>query len=112
VAAENAVAIAAPVGWDWGKCPDSEVRIILAATTTFANFGIEGHLQTIDLVWLWFRSPHDELAATAMRTSEPPHEPFINTANCATICPEPRLMAQQRSSKVAGIQAWPRGRTL
>jgi hypothetical protein len=27
----------------------------------------------IDLVWLWFRSPHDELAAMMMRTSEPPH---------------------------------------
>jgi hypothetical protein len=27
----------------------------------------------IDLVWLWFRSPHSELAATMMRTSEPPH---------------------------------------
>ena len=25
------------------------------------------------LVWLWFRSPHDELAASMMRTSEPPH---------------------------------------
>src|SRR5215469_12486605 len=24
-------------------------------------------------VWLWFRSPHHELAATMMRTSEPPH---------------------------------------
>ena len=23
-----------------------------------ANFGIEGHSQLIDLVWLWFRSPH------------------------------------------------------
>ena len=27
----------------------------------------------IDLVWLWFRSPHAELAARTMRTSEPPH---------------------------------------
>jgi hypothetical protein len=25
-------------------------------------------------VWLWFRSPHDGLAATMMRTSEPPHQ--------------------------------------
>jgi hypothetical protein len=24
-------------------------------------------------VWLWFRSPHDGLAAAMMRTSEPPH---------------------------------------
>src|SRR5579872_6586229 len=28
----------------------------------------------IDLVWLWFRSPHDEPAAQMMRTSEPPHQ--------------------------------------
>ena len=25
------------------------------------------------LVWLWFRSRHDGLVATMMRTSEPPH---------------------------------------
>src|SRR5262249_41099581 len=40
---------------------------------SFANFGIEGHWQFIDLVWLWFRSPHFGLAARIMRTSEPPH---------------------------------------
>src|SRR3984885_9994401 len=28
----------------------------------------------IDLVWLWFRSPHNEFAASLMRTSEPPHQ--------------------------------------
>jgi hypothetical protein len=28
----------------------------------------------IDLVRLWFRSPHDKLPAEMMRTSEPPHE--------------------------------------
>jgi len=33
------------------------------AASTFANFGFEGHQQIIDLVWLWFRSPHCELAA-------------------------------------------------
>src|SRR5258708_35845940 len=43
------------------------------AATSFANFGIEGHWQLIDLVWLWFRSPHFGLAARMMRTSEPPH---------------------------------------
>src|SRR5690606_34799975 len=43
------------------------------AAPLFANFGIEGHWQLIDLVWLWFRSPHDEPAAGMMRTSEPPH---------------------------------------
>jgi hypothetical protein len=26
------------------------------------------------LVWLWFRSPHEGLAAEVMRTSEPPHQ--------------------------------------
>ena len=30
--------------------------------------------QIVDLVWLWLRSPHDEIAATMMRTSEPPHQ--------------------------------------
>src|SRR5205807_7395480 len=43
------------------------------AAASFANFGIEGHYQLIDLVWLWFRSPHFGLAARMMRTSEPPH---------------------------------------
>src|SRR5262245_54928041 len=28
------------------------------AARSFANFGIEGHWQLIDPVWLWFRSPH------------------------------------------------------
>jgi hypothetical protein len=27
--------------------------------------------QLVDLVWLWFRSPHDELAAMMMRTPPP-----------------------------------------
>jgi chromate transport protein ChrA len=43
------------------------------AAVSFANFGIEGHSQLIDLAWLWFRSPHFGLAAKMMRTSEPPH---------------------------------------
>src|SRR5215470_12678340 len=43
------------------------------AAPSFANFGIEGHYQLIDLVWLWFRSPHFGPAARMMRTSEPPH---------------------------------------
>src|SRR5205085_9251248 len=43
------------------------------AAASFANFGIEGHWQLTDLVWLWFRSPHFGLAARMMRTSEPPH---------------------------------------
>jgi hypothetical protein len=29
----------------------------------------------IDLVWLWFRSPHDQLAAIMMRTSDQRIEP-------------------------------------
>ena len=29
------------------------------------------------LVWLWFGSPHDEIAATMLRTSEPPHQAAI-----------------------------------
>jgi hypothetical protein len=29
--------------------------------------------QLIDLVWLWFRSPHFGLAAEMMRISELPH---------------------------------------
>jgi len=43
------------------------------AARSFANFGIEGHWQLIDPVWLWFRSPHFGFAAEMMRTSEPPH---------------------------------------
>ena len=38
-----------------------------------ANFGIERLSQIIVLVWLWFRSAHDRLAAEMMRTSKPPH---------------------------------------
>ena len=57
---------------DWGQCPDSEVRLIVPHAP-FANFGIVGHWQLIDLVWLWFRSPHLGLAGRMMRTSEPPH---------------------------------------
>src|SRR5262249_54935027 len=33
------------------------------------------------LVWLWFRSPHCELAAGMMRTSEPPHELVVRWNN-------------------------------
>jgi len=41
------------------------------AAASFANLGIEGHKQLIDLVRFWFRIPHDELAARTLRTSEP-----------------------------------------
>src|SRR6516164_10147598 len=41
------------------------------AAASVANFGIEGHSQLIDLVWLWFRSPHFGLAAKMPRTAEP-----------------------------------------
>ena len=50
---------------------DSEVRIF-AERSNFANFGIGGHWEVIDLAWLWFRSPHNELRQDWMRTSEPP----------------------------------------
>jgi hypothetical protein len=30
------------------------------AARSFANFEIEGHLQLIDLVRLWFGNPHNE----------------------------------------------------
>jgi hypothetical protein len=33
-----------------------------SAAASFANFGIEGHQQRIDLVWR-FRNPHNEFAA-------------------------------------------------
>src|SRR3954447_23859355 len=29
--------------------------------------------KSLNLVWLWFRSPHEGLAERMMRTSEPPH---------------------------------------
>jgi hypothetical protein len=45
-----------------------------SAAPSFANFGIEGHRQLADLVWLWFGSPYLGVAARMMRTSEPPHE--------------------------------------
>src|SRR5262245_7839382 len=41
-------------------------RIRTSESTDPGNF--------IDLVWLWFRSPHFGLAARMMRTSEPPHQ--------------------------------------
>jgi len=44
------------------QCLDCEVRIIFAASS-FANLGIEGHWQLIDLARLWFRSPHYQFAA-------------------------------------------------
>ena len=53
------------------QCPDSEVRII--SRRPLLRTSDRGHWQTIDLVWLWFRSPHDKVAAQMMRTSEPPH---------------------------------------
>src|SRR5262249_58635536 len=55
------------------------------AARSFANFGIEGHYQLIDLVWLWFRSPHLGLAARAMRTSEPPHSGEVIVAQSTPI---------------------------
>jgi hypothetical protein len=51
---------------------DSEVRTHLAAGSD-TNFGIEDTSNSLNLVWLWFRSPQCELAATMLRTSEPPH---------------------------------------
>jgi DNA-binding MarR family transcriptional regulator len=43
-------------------------------TLSFANFGIEGHWQFIDLVWLGFGRPRDDPWQALMRTSEPPHQ--------------------------------------
>src|SRR5579883_3111260 len=43
------------------------------AAPSFANFGIEGHWQLIDLVGLWFRSRRDECEAQMMRTAGLPH---------------------------------------
>src|SRR6476619_8652905 len=48
------------------------------AAHSVVNFGIEGHWRLIDLVWLWFRSPHFGLAGRVMRTSGPPHWAFGN----------------------------------
>src|SRR5271155_1291123 len=58
------------------QCPDSEVRIV-ARPHVCELRNRKDTSKPIDLVWLWFRSPHDELAARMMRTSEPPHlQPF------------------------------------
>jgi hypothetical protein len=34
------------------------------AARSFGNFGIEENKRLIDLVWLWFGSPHDGLLPT------------------------------------------------
>src|SRR5262245_7329814 len=44
------------------------------AARSVANFAIEGPWKLINLVGLWFRTPHVALAAIMMRTSEPPHQ--------------------------------------
>jgi hypothetical protein len=33
-------------------------KIALIAAPSVAMFAMEGHQQPIDLVWLWFRTPH------------------------------------------------------
>src|SRR5262245_28981301 len=42
----------------------------------------------LNLVWLWFRSPHFGLAATTMRTSEPPHQSITASARVLLENPE------------------------
>jgi hypothetical protein len=44
-----------------------------AAWNASSSLNLEAKRNLIDLVWLWFRSPHCELAAEMMWTSEPPH---------------------------------------
>src|SRR5439155_19379466 len=43
------------------------------AATTLRTSDLSGTLETLYFLVWWFRSSHDELAATVMRTSEPPH---------------------------------------
>jgi hypothetical protein len=62
----------AGVSRDDAWCLDSEVRLILRPHV-YELRNQKDTSKPIDLVWLWFRSPHDELAAVMMRTSEPPH---------------------------------------
>jgi len=63
-----------PVGKPMNSRPNVPIpKLASLCGTSFANFGIEGHWQRIDLMRLWFSSPHDEFAAKMMRTSEPPH---------------------------------------
>src|SRR5215472_13580705 len=57
----------------WRQCPDSEVRLILRSHA-YELRKSKGHWQIIELVWLWFRTPHAGLAAVLMRISEPPHK--------------------------------------
>src|SRR5262249_44897123 len=54
------------------QCPDSEVRIVSRSQVCELR-NHKDTSKTIDLVWLWFRSPHRGLAALLMRTSELPH---------------------------------------
>src|SRR3979409_353154 len=69
-----------------------------SAPPSFANFGIEGPQQLIDLVWLWFRSPHFGLDARTMRTSEPPHQPcfWLHLVACGR---RPTYVAPQRAAR-------------
>src|SRR6266404_896724 len=59
------------------ECPDSEVRII-SRHPRLRTSELKDTRNLCYLVWLGFRSPHDELAARMMRTSEPPHEDIQN----------------------------------
>src|SRR5262249_1087776 len=54
------------------QCPDSEVRII-SRRLPLRTSESKDTSKLLILVWLWFRSPHNEVAAQMMRTSEPPH---------------------------------------
>ena len=56
------------------QCPDSEVRIILQRPSFNELRNRKDASKLLFLVWLWFRSPHDELGAAMMRTAEPPHQ--------------------------------------
>src|SRR5438874_13224338 len=65
-----------------------------SAAPLVANFGIEGHEQHIDLVWLWFRSPHFGLTARMMRISEIATLPvgFKNTFQIHVVAVRDRCM--------------------
>jgi hypothetical protein len=70
--------------------PDSEVRGI--SRSHVSNFGIERDTgKPIELAWLSFRSPHDELAAQPMRTSEPPRQGGIFRPRAPCLAGLPQL---------------------
>src|ERR1700692_758955 len=53
------------------------------------------------LVWLCFRSPHDERAARMMRTSEPPHQRIVVGIVCLSRASSIEVTAHTQKEKIS-----------